>query len=274
MLVITHMTHSHIHNGNVTLAVSASGEGQQLVFFNGLGATQPFWNKVIRALKGQYQVVTFDFRGHGKSSVATDYSFTSFLSDVEAVIGEAGKDRPLLVGHSLGADLAVWYAATHPGQVAGMFLIDGALPAHLVDDPDEVRRRLSTPLARFIFGLVGIAKSFGIGYRLSLEELTTIPLELDERRQQILEAYGKLDCSVELALALRARGKGLRAEKVSARWHSGGELLASTYPNLPLLWLDSTHLLPLTKPAEIASSLEAFAQRVKTGDAVVIPHSI
>lgn len=266
----THMTHGHIHNGNVTLAVSESGQGQKLVFLNGLGATQPFWNKVIRALKGQYQVVTFDFRGHGKASVATDFSFHSFLSDAEAVMERVGKDRPVLVGHSLGADLAVWYAATHPGQVAGMFLLDGALPANLVTDPDELRRQLSSPQMRIAIALAGFLTPFGYGYRLSSEDLTTITLDNNEQRQQIVTAYGKLDCPVELTLALHTargkRGKGPRAEKIKAQWRKGSELLASAYPHLPMRWLDSTHLLPLTKPAEIASSLEAFVQRVKTGN--------
>ncbi len=53
--------------------------------------------------------------------------------------------RPLVVGWSLGADLAVWYAAAHPGRVGGLFLIDGAVPVNLVTDPDDVRRRLNIP---------------------------------------------------------------------------------------------------------------------------------
>lgn len=117
----TKMKHSRIPSGDATLALSETGQGQKLIFLNGFGATQTFWKRIIRQLGGQYQVVTFDFHNHGKATVATDYSFDSFLADAEAVMGVVGKDRPILVAHSLGADLAIWYAATHPGTVAGIF---------------------------------------------------------------------------------------------------------------------------------------------------------
>lgn len=260
------ITHSRIVNGEVTLAVSKTGQGQKLIFFNGFGATQPFWKRVRGRLSGQYQVVTFDFRGHGKTSVATDYSFNSFLADAEAVMGVEGHDRPILVAHSLGADLAVWYAAAHPGRVAGIFIIDGALPANLIDDPEGMRRKQSTPVWRLILALAGLLKPFGIGYRSSSEHLTTILIELNERRKLILEEYAKLDCPVELVLAAHTSGvKGARAEKTNPLWRAGGEKLARTYPTLPIQWLESTHLLPLTKPAEIARSLDDFARRVKVG---------
>src|SRR5258708_14904744 len=112
----------------VQLAVSESGQGQTLLFFNGLGATQVSWKRIIRELGGQYRLVTFDFRSHGKTTISHNTSFESFQTDAETIMNQVAGDRPILVGWSMGADLAVWYAATHPGKVAGLFLIDGAVP--------------------------------------------------------------------------------------------------------------------------------------------------
>lgn len=61
-----------------------------------------------------------------------DISFEGFLSDVETVMDQVAGHQPIVVGWSVGADLAVRYAATHPGRVAGLFLIDGAVPVNLV----------------------------------------------------------------------------------------------------------------------------------------------
>jgi len=137
-----------VSNGAVQLAVSETGQGQTLLFFNGGGATQVSWKRLIGELGGPYRLVTFDFRNHGKTTTSHNTSFESFLTDAEAMMDKVALDRPILVGWSLGADLAVWYAASHPGKVAGLFLIDGALPVNLVSDPEDVRRRLNTLVMR------------------------------------------------------------------------------------------------------------------------------
>ena len=137
-MIRTNRKRSKVVNGDVTLAVSESGQGQTLLFFNGGGATQVTWKRIIRELGGPYRLVTFDFRNHGKATRSSDLSFERFLSDAEAIMDEVAGHRPIVVGWSLGADLAVWYAAAHPGRVAGLFLIDGAVPVNLVTDPEDV----------------------------------------------------------------------------------------------------------------------------------------
>jgi pimeloyl-ACP methyl ester carboxylesterase len=267
MMLKTEMKRRRIKSGDAMLAVSEIGQGQQLIFLNGLGATQGIWKKVMRRLSGQYQLVTFDFRGHGRSTVANDNSLESFFADAEAVIGAVGKGRPILVGHSLGADLAVWYTAAHPGAVAGTFLIDGALPVKFIDDADELKRQFNNPVWRIIFALTGILKFVGILYRFSPDDFATIAIQLDARHQQGLGVYEKLDCPIELVLATKSAGKrGEKAQKMNASWRAGAEQLASKYPSFSIHWLDSTHLLPLTKPAELAEALDDFVRRVKADD--------
>src|SRR5260221_1523425 len=152
--------HYKISNGGVQLAVSETGQGQTLLFFNGGGATQVSWKRLLHELCESYRLVTFDFRNHGKTTRSSNVSFKGFLSDAEVIMDQVAGDRPLVVGWSLGADLAVWYAAAHPGRVAGLFLIDGAVPVNLVADPEDVKRRLDTPAIKFwalLLALVGLA---------------------------------------------------------------------------------------------------------------------
>ncbi|QBD81140.1 alpha/beta hydrolase [Ktedonosporobacter rubrisoli] len=256
-----HTQRSKVSNGDVKLAVSLTGKGQQLIFFNGLGATQAIWKSVIRHLTGQYQVVTFDFRGHGKATGAKDYSFDSFLTDAEAVLAAWGKDKPLLVAWSMGADLAIRYAAAHPGSVGGILIIDGALPAQLIDDPEEVKRLLHNPWMRLGFFALGL---IGMGYQLSPDEQLTLNMQLDASRKLILQVYEKLDCPVELILASKTAGeKGAYASRINMLWLAAAERLASTYPALPIHWLESIHQLPLKKPVELARAIDDFSRRVK-----------
>lgn len=255
--------HYKIANGDVQLAVSEAGQGQTLLFFNGGGATQVSWKRMIRELSGQYRIVTFDFRCHGKTTYSPDIAVESFLSDAEVITDSVAGPRPIVVGWSLGADLAVWYAARHPGRVAGLFLIDGAVPVNLVIDPEDTRRRLNTPAVKFGPLLLYLV---GMGYRLTPDEYATLTIELNKRREQLLSAYEQLDCPVELVLAMKSAGeKGERAERNNALWRSGGEQLERLHPAFSIQWLDGSHQLPLKEPVSLARSLDTFVQRIQAG---------
>ena len=89
--------------------------GRPILFLNGAFATQHDWKPVLRRLGDRYRSVTFDERARGKSSKSEDYSFAGCLADGAAVIAATGLHKPLLVGWSHGASVAVRYAAKHPG---------------------------------------------------------------------------------------------------------------------------------------------------------------
>lgn len=255
--------HYKIANGEVQLAVSESGQGQTLLFFNGGGATQVSWKRIIRELSGQYRIVTFDFRNHGKTTRSPNISVESFLSDAEIIMDKFAGPRPLVIGWSLGADLAVWYAARHPQRVAGLFLIDGAVPVNLVSDPEETRRRLNTPAVKYGPLLLSLV---GMGYRLTPDEYATLTIELNRCREQLLSAYEQLDCPVELVLATQSAGeKGERAEQNNKRWRIGGEQLARLHPTYSVHWLDGNHQLPFKEPSSLARSLDTFVQHIQAG---------
>ena len=258
--------HYKVANGEVQLAVSETGQGQTLLFFNGGGATQVSWKRIIGELGGQYRLVTFDFRNHGKTTTSHNTSLESFLTDAEVIMDKVAGPRPLIIGWSLGADLAVWYAACHPGRVAGLFLIDGAVPVNLVIDPEDTRRRLNTPAMKFGPRLMYLV---GMGYSLTPDEYATLTIELNRRREQLLSAYEQLDCPVELVLATKVAGeKGERAERNNALWRSGGEQLGSLYPAFSIQWLDVSHQLPFKEPISLARSLDTFVQRIQAGSPI------
>jgi pimeloyl-ACP methyl ester carboxylesterase len=262
----TQSKHFKVPNGEVQLAVSETGQGQTLLFFNGGGATQVSWKRIIGELRGQYRLVTFDFRNHGKTTTSHNTSLESFLTDAEVIMDKVAGPRPLVIGWSLGADLAVWYAARHPGRVAGLFLIDGAVPVNLVSDPEETRRRLNTPAMKFGPLLLYLV---GMGYHLTPDEYATLTIELNRRREQLLSAYEQLDCPVELVLATKVAGeKGARAERQNALWRAGGEQLRRLYPAFSLQWLDVSHQLPFNEPVSLARSLDTFVQRIQAGSPI------
>jgi pimeloyl-ACP methyl ester carboxylesterase len=124
-------------------AVDTAGGAPAVLFLSGGFGTVQNWNRVIRRLAGKYRAVRFDARARGKSGTSADYSVPAAVDDVGRVIDATGIERPILVGWSHGATIAVRYAAQHPEQVGGLVLIDGAYPIAMFDEAGrrKVRRQ-------------------------------------------------------------------------------------------------------------------------------------
>jgi esterase len=252
-----------VRNGDVTLPITSSGAGQKIIFFNGICSTQIIWKGVIGHLKGRYETVTFDFRSHGRASASADHSFAAFLSDAECVMGAVGSDRPIVVAWSFGADLAVAYAASHPGMLGGLMIVDGALPLsdRLVEDEGRMRRSLNSLSMKFSMLLMQMT---AYRYTLSGDDIADLTMIADENRQGLLDLYGRIDCPVTMLLATRTAGENTtaHARRNNKLWREAGDRLEARYPSIEVAWLDAGHRLPLTMPAELARRIDAFASRV------------
>ncbi|MBK5254235.1 MAG: alpha/beta hydrolase [Peptostreptococcaceae bacterium] len=258
-------TKTTVNNGDVTLPITTTGKGQKLIFFNGVGSTQVIWKRVIGQLKGQYEIITFDFRSHGNASSSTDHSFNAFLSDTERVMDSVGSGKPIVVAWSFGADLALTYAASHPDVLAGLVIIDGAIPISdlLVEDEVKMRRLLNSFSMKFSMLLMQLTT---YRYSLSGDAIADITVDLDARRQQLLDVYAKAACPITMILATKTAGenKTEHAKRNNRLWREGSERLATKYPSIPMKWLDVGHRLPLTKPSELAREIDDFAQHIKS----------
>ena len=141
---------------DTALAVTDTrGPGRPVVYLNGAYADQRPWRRVIAELGTDYRHITYDERARGKSKRSADYSFEACIRDVDAVLEATGVDRPLLVGWSYGATLAVHWADRNPDRVLGVVSVDGAIPYGLTDEEgrERIRKlfrrmRLVLPLAR------------------------------------------------------------------------------------------------------------------------------
>jgi pimeloyl-ACP methyl ester carboxylesterase len=101
----------------VRLAVRDSGGGgKPVLLIHGLGFGQRSWDRVAPRLGTSLRVVIYDQRGHGASDASDDYSRAAFNADLATVLDQLMLEDAVLVGHSLGAVVAVEYASTHPGS--------------------------------------------------------------------------------------------------------------------------------------------------------------
>lgn len=78
-------------------------------------------------LAQQAQVVYLDLRGHGRSATVdlVDWSLEQCADDVAAACARLGVERPVVVGHSMGAPVALLCAVRHPELVGGVVVVGG-----------------------------------------------------------------------------------------------------------------------------------------------------
>src|SRR5690606_30824998 len=89
-----------------------------------------FWKYVVRYFAPTQQVVTWDYRGHNRSTPARErepaaYTMEKNAQDLAAVMTDAGIDRAVLLGHSMGCQVILEFWRQFPERVAGLVPICG-----------------------------------------------------------------------------------------------------------------------------------------------------
>jgi pimeloyl-ACP methyl ester carboxylesterase len=102
------------------------GRGMPIVFLHGGGLNAHTYDLVCLGLKDSYRCMSIDQRGHGDSewSPIVDYDPRAHARDVELFADQAGLDRFVLVGMSMGAMNAIEYAGQYGQRLCGLVLID------------------------------------------------------------------------------------------------------------------------------------------------------
>ena len=94
------------------------------------GAAHAHWfDFVAPGLVDSHHVRALDLRGHGDSAWADQhtYTFQTFAADVHAVVETLDLRDFVLVGHSMGGMVSLVYAATHPGRVGRLVIVDSIM---------------------------------------------------------------------------------------------------------------------------------------------------
>ncbi|RKT16364.1 pimeloyl-ACP methyl ester carboxylesterase [Streptomyces sp. 1114.5] len=163
---------------DTTLAVTdTGGPGRPVVYLNGSYADQSHWKRVIAELGDGYRHISYDERARGKSGTSADYSFESSVRSLDAVLTARGVERPILVGWSYGAMLAIHWAARNPDRVLGAVSVDGAMSHEWLNDATKDRIRT---LFRRLSPLFPLCRRLGLAARMSATQHAEINIELNE----------------------------------------------------------------------------------------------
>ena len=265
-------------------ATTIAGVGEPtFVLLHGLGSTRRIWDLVVPYLAREHKVIAFDLRGHGETEKPeAGYTLEDFAVDIDELMRRYGVTRPILVGHSAGANAALHHAATRR-TARGVVLVDGGLVemhAHLSwadaaerlapppDDAYQIEKFVregwpsvanSPQLVEIRRSLFEWGKGGEIRKRLARERHLAILRSLWE--QDVHADLARLACP---ALVIVCR---MPLEKApDQRWTEQKEFAATRIARLPRLRLewseDSIHDVPVQRPRDIAETILAFAADV------------
>ena len=110
--------------------VAGPAGGRPLVLLHGVTGRWQTWLPVMPDLAMRWRLFALDLRGHGRSGhLAGAYRVMDYAGDVSALLRRQATEPAVLVGHSLGAIVAIGVAAEAPEAVRAVVLEDPPLAA-------------------------------------------------------------------------------------------------------------------------------------------------
>jgi pimeloyl-ACP methyl ester carboxylesterase len=205
------------------------------------------------------------------------------LKDADYVIAELGLEKPVVVGHSWGATVALELVGTRQGSVGGLVFIDGPVQsAANLFSWEDAQKLMQPPLPRFMSFEEAVSQSkqdFEGAWDQDLESFVkarivpdgdrlvltlTAPVRLELLRGLYEAQPDVLWPRVEVPAAALLASHG--PARIATSREIGAARLAELAPNVEISWFDSPHDIPLFMPAEVAAAIEHVASLAAGGE--------
>lgn len=252
--------------------VEVVGEGIPVVLIHGLGLSAALWNRVREALGPGYKLGLVDLRGDGRSREleGAELSLQRWADDLDEQLRQLELNPAVLVGHSLGASIALKVALERPSDVRGLVLIGAeANLSNLAPRMLAAAERIeSIGMERWVNQFWAKNPPF------SGASLERDPAILDEYRGLLLQNdaldYVRQCRAIAAAESLSARLGEVTQPTLVLIGDSDDRTipehareLARDIPGAQVVELqDVGHTLPLEAPAETAQALRSFVEKV------------
>lgn len=161
MQTASQITENGFLSDDLQLYYDAAGTGQDMLIIclHGLASNATRWHEFLgqTKLSQSYKLIAPDLRGHGRSMTRREYRRSDWCRDLDNLIN-AHNLPCIVIGHSLGAQIALEYANQHRDGLAGLILIDPIFPQALTGTLRTVARtrlliRLFVKILRFLYHL-------------------------------------------------------------------------------------------------------------------------
>ncbi len=253
----------------------SKGQGPTVVLAHGFMASLLEWNIIWKMLlDAGYQVIAFDQRGHGKSTIGSDgVGSRQMAGDYKAVLEHFAVKDAILVGHSMGGFLSLVFMLTYPDSakqhLKGVILF-ASMAGNVIKDAPQ--NKVQIPLIKHgIIKRVLQSDTYGTAFAASLMGKNPSPaiiaatrkLMLEQDTSQlipILEAMAQEDYYARLGeISIPVVVICGDLDKTTPRWHS--ELLGTSIKGGRNVWVkDKGHLLNWEAPEALVEVVQSLSR--------------
>lgn len=238
--------------------------GLPVLLVHGLGGSCRHWRDQLSHLRRKRRALALDLRGHGRSRRASsgDYGIAGYADDVARVADELGLTRFALVGHSLGAAVALELVSRTSGErwhgrIAGLLLADPngdqtEIPEGELEDFLSSLRQDPRDEMRWYFKQVLVGAEVETAERV-LEDLEATP------EDALVES---LESSFAFSPVPALKGYHGPVLSVVSDMNTLPYSLHNLLPDLPVKLIAGTsHWLMMDRPEEFNRALDLFLER-------------
>jgi pimeloyl-ACP methyl ester carboxylesterase len=118
----------------ISINYEARGSGPWLALIHGSGNSLEVWAQQVETLSGHFTVLTYDIRGHGLSDLGSEPVTADILTeDLHTLFEALGISSSTVLGHSMGAEIAIRLYLKHSHMVDNLILCNSTMGALLTD---------------------------------------------------------------------------------------------------------------------------------------------
>lgn len=116
---------STLYTKDGTAFKSYGDQPSPLIFIHGVGMRGDVWSPQVEYFSNDYQVITYDFLGHGESHLPPEEPvLDDYVEQLNNLLKHLNLSLISLVGHSMGALISVAFALKHPDKVKALVPIN------------------------------------------------------------------------------------------------------------------------------------------------------
>lgn len=101
-----------------------NGSGTPIVIVHGLYGSSDNWINIGKRLAQKYTVYMLDQRNHGRSPFADSHTYNDLRNDLLEFFEQHQIEKAILLGHSMGGKVAMWFAADFPEKIEKLVIAD------------------------------------------------------------------------------------------------------------------------------------------------------
>jgi len=184
----------------IKIYYSVTGAGRTIVLLHGYLETGEVWKPLSEKLETDFRIIAVDLPGHGESEVKGSSHTMEFLARaVRAVTSDAGAERIVLVGHSLGGYAALAFVELFPEMLAGYVLFH----SHPFADTPEAIARRKREIVVVMAGRKNIMYPGNVSMMFAKKNLRALPIAVE--RSKLIASWNPGDGIIALLNGMIAR---------------------------------------------------------------------